>query len=44
MVLENEKGRMTPIIQYLTQNKLPGEETEARRIKRIFSRYFMVAD
>lgn len=44
MVMENEKGWMTPIIQYLTHDKLPNEETEAWRIKRISSRYLRVAD
>lgn len=35
---------MTPIIQYITQEKFPDEETEARRIKRISLWYLMVVD
>lgn len=44
MVLENAKSWMTPIIQYLTHDKLLEEEIEARRIKRVSSRYLMVVD
>lgn len=44
MVLENSRGWMTPSNQYLTQEKLPDEEIEAQRIKRISSLYLMVDD
>lgn len=44
MTLNNARGWMVPIIQYLTQNELPEEEVEVRHIKRIFARYLIVAD
>lgn len=33
---------MVHIIRYLTQNKLPKEEREAKYIKRIFARYLIM--
>lgn len=35
---------MVPIVRYLTQNELPEEEIEARKIKRISTRYLIVVD
>lgn len=44
MVLENIQGWITPIIQYLTKKKLLDEEIKAWHIKRMSSRYLMVAE
>lgn len=44
MVLENTKGWMTPIIQFLTQDKILKEETEVGCIKRVSSWYLMLVD
>lgn len=35
---------MAPIVRYLIQNELPEEEREAKRIRRIFARYLIMAD
>lgn len=42
--LNEARGWMASIIQYLTQNELSEVEREANRIRRIFVRYLIMDD
>src|ERR1051325_6830834 len=41
LVVEEEDGWMTPIVQYLQQNVLPEDKERAKRIKKISARFVL---